>query len=149
MPNVLEGLLVEFRSLRAQVQELERKMVRPLPDGEWTDYSSTATITGWGSYSYKSIWYKEKDGLVYVSFWLQGASNSANASFSLPYQVGIGNDRFEVVIGHDNGGANVPARVDISGLATSVPIYRTLDGASWTASGDKFISGSFWYIRAA
>lgn len=110
----------------------------------WTDYSATSTIVGWSSYTTKSIYYKDIGKTRFVTFMLYGTSNSTSASFTLPSASSntVGTNVGIRVI--DN---SVEGAVGIIGLlanSSTVTCYKSLL-AAWTSSGDKLVSGQFFY----
>ena len=114
--------------------------------GTWTDYSDTSTITGWSSYSEKTIEYKKIGSLVFVNFRLGGTSNATTASFSLPYASGQTGDPLYFCRSTDNGGSAVAAYgLVVSSTAT---LKSTSAGGSWTNSGTKAVYGQFFYEAA-
>jgi hypothetical protein len=50
----------------------------------WTDHSGSSTITGWGSYTTKEIFYKKVGNLVHVQYRIEGVGSGTSISFTLP-----------------------------------------------------------------
>jgi len=111
-----------------------------------TDYSGTATITGWASYTSQLIYYKRIGSVIHVWFNIAGVSNSTDTSFTIPVtnnscvlQMRIpiltGTNELEE-IGFVNLGVNTPPVAQI--------IYK-LDGTNFLATGNKCVSGYFFY----
>ena len=113
----------------------------------WTNYSSTSTIVGWSSFTYKVLDYKKVGKTVFVNFRFEGTSNSATTTFTLP--VASRNEANVVFLSTglavDNGGTAVAARIQVSTASTTVTLYSTMSASSWTASGFKAMYGQFFY----
>lgn len=143
----------EIERLRNDLNALLR-VVRPSPDGVdfpanlWTDYSATATITGWASFTTQSIKYKRVGKTVFVEFYLDGVSNNAAATFTLPYAKGSGAATVGIISVRDNGGSFAVGVLTLLGGASTVNLYASAAGAGWTASGTKTVRGQFWYEAA-
>jgi len=112
---------------------------------DWTDYSATSTIVGWSSFTQKVIWYRRIGRLVHVTFDLEGTSNAADVSFTLPFTV-VAVPAFSAVHIWNNGVTSAtPGCLAFSGSTAS--IYRDWTGAGggWTASGTKGTRGQFYF----
>jgi hypothetical protein len=112
----------------------------------WTNYFSTSTVVGWGSYIGTNFIYTKKIGsTVFVNFYIYGNSNSAEVTFTLPYT--------NHAVSEVNAQCGYSA--DASGAATGVYVLRPSEAkvtcykgstlASWTASGTKLVTGQFFY----
>lgn len=119
-------------------------------DGTWTDYSATSTIVGWSSYTTKLIYYKTVGNIVFVSFNLQGTSNSGTTSFTVANAaaagVAFGGVCWQAV---DAGIALATgAGFTLAAAGSTVDFRSTLAGSGgWTNSGSKTVSGTFFYIK--
>lgn len=111
------------------------------------DYSAISTIVGWSSFTVKLIYYKKVGNLVFVDFNLQGTSNSATTTFTMPYTaISVISFDFALVRSQDNGAAlTSPHGVITSGTAT-VSLGPNSTTFGWTASGTKVVRGQFWYL---
>ncbi len=114
----------------------------------WTDYSATSTIVGWVSFGTKSIYYKKIGKLVFVCFTIIGTSNATSISFTLPYTsantiVTFGG-AMRIATNNDVGITGASCVRLLSNSAT-VNCYTDMYEAAWTNSGNKVVSGSFWY----
>lgn len=111
--------------------------------GDWTDYSATSTIIGWSSFTQKNIWYKIKDGYMFVDFYLEGTSNSTSATLTLPNNSAEGFSVFRPS-GYNVNNSIVltnSARIGIPNGTNLVTITRDFTGLTWTGSGVKGIAG--------
>ena len=123
----------------------------------WTDYYSSSSIVGWSSLTAgrRQIMYRTLGDMVWVSFHLEGTSNTNDATFTLPYtSVAVGTSHaFSNSLGftYDNGSYlangyflnnNNTNQVQcmVSGANTASP--------GWTSSGTKIVEGEFWYVKA-
>lgn len=118
----------------------------------WTDYSATSTIVGWSSFTYKKIMYKRIGKLIFVSFYLDGTSDSTSATFTLPYNAdttALNTVEF-AIRATDNGAAGLHMGFgDLSTPANKVWCYPdNSGGTAWTASGRKYVVGQFFYQAA-
>lgn len=120
----------------------------------WTDYAGTSTITGWSSFTSgrKLIYYKKIGKIVFISFLLEGTSNSTAVSFTLPYTAADLEGTGLLEFGstgtsiQDNGVVlTVATRIRLDGATNTVYMYTNMGTAGWTASGTKSVRGSFWY----
>lgn len=112
-----------------------------------TDYSATSTIVGWSSFTTKEISTKKIGTNVFVQFRIAGTSNSAAATFTLPYTNGplLSGGSCD---GLDSTSTIVPAMVQIAASSATITAYPSILAGSWTASGTKVIYGQLWYVTA-
>jgi hypothetical protein len=113
----------------------------------WTDYSATSTITGWSSFTTKKILYKKVGKLVVVHFHLEGTSNSASSSLTLPYQV-VSNMRSTapgVILAIDNGTQVTTAFAYYNSGGSQIDLAKSIASSSWTSSGTKLCAGHIVY----
>lgn len=108
---------------------------------DWTDYSATSTIVGWSS-STKSIRYRVIGKQVFVIFYIDGTSNSATTTFTLPFNSITYN---ETMLRIANNGAIASGFLRIRSNANYVEAGPSITSFTWTASGTKTISGQFFY----
>ncbi len=116
----------------------------------WTDYTSQSTIVGWSSLTSKVIYTKKIGKTVFVSYKLSGTSNSAAASFTVPY---TSSNTLQAMssIGYtqDNGVIlTTPGVIELSPNSAVVSSYKDSAENPFTASGGKTIIGEFWYEAA-
>ena len=118
----------------------------------WTDYSSTSTVTGWSSYTTKTIKYKRVGNLVFVQFYIDGTSSSTISSFTVPYSIASGFTDFYTGGGlaRDNGVfLTSPCGIRIANGVSTISIYRDPSSqTAWVSSGTKTALGQFWYETA-
>ncbi len=112
-----------------------------------TDYSGTSSITGWsGTPSPKILSYKKVGKLVFVTYDIEGTSNSATTSFTLPVAAAAapasqyGNVGYAV-----NNGAEETGGYSVIAASASLVAFARTAGAAWTNTGGKRIAGQFWY----
>lgn len=122
----------------------------------WTDYTATSTIVGWSSFTSgrKFIMYKKIGKLMLVAFHLEGTSNSATTSFTLPVAavtVGTAFD-FSTNLGfaQDNTVTLTAAsRLRLPNASSTVECFKDCGTTGWTTSGTKIVEGLFWYEAAS
>jgi len=113
----------------------------------WTNYSSSSSVTGWSSYSEKTIYYKRIGDLVFCMFRIYGTSNSTSTSFTLPYSASSANHVIPIAA-MDAGSALTGSPYVVMNTSGGLAQCNTAVGAaltSWTNSGDKRIYGQFWF----
>lgn len=113
-------------------------------EGAWTDYSSSSTVTGWSSFTTKSILYKKIGKTVFVSYAVVGTSNSTAATFTLPYTPvhAVRGCGFTTNNGSVGPGGGLIIMGNVDGTVTFCP---TMAVGEWTASGAKSCEGQFWF----
>jgi hypothetical protein len=120
---------------------------KPAAEGVWADYSAQSTIVGWSSFTQKRILIKKIGKMVFVSFALEGVSNSTAVSFTLPYTIESGFAIYSPCYAVDNGILNLSPGMAVD-AGISVNIYKTYAGGTWTNSGNKSVLGQFFYEAA-
>jgi hypothetical protein len=116
-----------------------------------TDYSATSVITGWVSFTTKSVFYKKVGRTVFVYFSLAGTSNSINTSFTLPdaCTASIGSN-LPLAQGKDNGVfLVVPGLINLGAGLSTISFFTTQAAGLWTNAGTKSVVGSFFYEAAS
>lgn len=110
-----------------------------------TDYSATSTITGWSSFTTKSIYYSTIGKKMFVVFNIAGTSNATTVSFTLPYSASV-NTRNGSALIQDNGtNSTTPGLVQMLSSSNTVTVYKdcSMSGTAFTNSGAKAVYGSF------
>jgi len=117
----------------------------------WANYFSSSTVVGWTSYTHSAIYTKKIGKLVFVSFWIEGTSNSTSAHFTVPY-TSVNTEAYfggTLVTAIDNGvEKSIPCRMLLTPNTTRVDCQSDMGTGIWTASGTKRVMGSFWYETA-
>jgi len=116
--------------------------------GGWQDYSARSTIVGWSSLGsgLKYIYYKKVGKIVFVNFYLYGTSNNTIASFTVPYTAATSPGyTFVPCETIDNGVNYYTGYVNIQAGYNVVNIGMMPGGKGFTASGNKYAFGQFWY----
>jgi hypothetical protein len=113
----------------------------------WQDYYSSSTVTGWsGTPNPNLIYYKRLGNLCFVAFDIDGTSNSATTSFTLPYSAASGVGIYSFIRCANNGTwDSEDSYIYMAAGGNTVTAYRNDAGTAWTASGRKVIRGRFWY----
>jgi hypothetical protein len=112
--------------------------------GDKVDISSTSTVVGWSSTTTKLIKYWASGKSLFISFDIEGPSNSASASITIPFgQSGATNTAKVTSIYAVNNGAAIATggAAQINGVSTTVNFFTSMGLATWTASGTKRILG--------
>lgn len=112
-----------------------------------TDYSGSSSITGWSSFTTKTMQYKQIGKTTYFYFDLRGTSDSTSISFTLPSTISSAITLTVQACGAlDNGiSPTAPASMSAAGGTNSVTVYKDNAGTAWTGSGTKNIYGVFIY----
>lgn len=135
-------------SKRCTIANLRKAMSTPVEDA-WTDYSSTATIVGWASFTTKSAWYKTIGKLVFMAVSLAGTSNSATTTISLPTTPALAGSGWPFIgLARDNGGSFAAAYFHINQSVAQVDFYKDAQVGGFTATGTKEVYCEFWYVTA-
>jgi len=117
--------------------------------GEWTDYSSTVSISGWSSTSIKKAFYRLVGKVCYVSFHIYGPTNGSG----IAYITGPKTSRNEANISwsspvciYDNGALAHAGMAAISANDTTINLYKDWGmTVSFGASGNLRVQGNIWY----
>jgi hypothetical protein len=117
---------------------------------DFTDYSSTSTVTGWSSFTTKEIFYKRIGKLVIAWFRIIGTSDATTASFTLPFtnnsSVPVNNCTFV----SDNGTPQTTGgRVSLSTGSSTVNFFTNMASQAWTNSGTKQVGAGFIMYQTA
>lgn len=120
-------------------------------DKTWTDYSATATITGWSSFTTKKIFILVEYKKVTIEFQLTGTSNATTASFTIPNALSanftLASVSCPAILNNGSGtSVNGMALIDASLSTTTVQLYRDATATAWTNSGTKRIFGTITYM---
>ena len=110
------------------------------------DYASSSTIVGWSGFtsSRKILWITVVGKLMNVSWHIEGTSNSATTSFTVPHAIvsfGVVPFSASSIYGYTNSTGELGGMARIDGGGTVVTIIRP--SGSWATSGDKITAGSF------
>jgi hypothetical protein len=100
--------------------------------------------------------YRTLGDMVWVSFHLEGTSNSTDLTFTLPYaSYNVGSSfNYMNALGftYDN---SVYLPVGYMQLGSNDNVVKCMTSGSsagvdkgWTASGSKIVTASFWYMKA-
>lgn len=112
---------------------------------DWIDYSATSTVVGWSSFTAKLIKYRIVGKQMFVNFTIQGTSNSATTTFTLPNNSVFGNSTIAFALTVDNGVTQSPSgRFSVASNSNTVTIVKDTIGNSFTASGTKQVFGQFF-----
>lgn len=112
---------------------------------DWVAYQDSAAITGWGSYTTKSIRYQRCYKRVHLHGAIAGVSNSTTTTFNLPIAVGansIGNLVACFVI-TNAGTSSTPGRILLSGSTATFSI--DMAGNSFSNTGTKQVTFQIVY----
>lgn len=116
----------------------------------WTDYSGTSTIVGWVTLTSQKIFYKKIGKTVFVSWMLEGTSNSTTTSFTLPFarSTDTGFSIYGSIPAEDNGAVISSAVSHLASGASLIDFFKDITSAAWTSSGGKRIYGQMFYQTA-
>lgn len=115
----------------------------------WDDWSNSGTVVGWSSYSTKNIDYKKVGDLVFVSFYINGTSNSTGTYFTLPYNISAdATSANQMPIKIRDNGIDAFGFYNFDPSDNKVTFFPNVGGSQWTASGQKIVLGQFFYKSA-
>lgn len=119
-------------------------------DSTWSDYSATSTIVGWSSITSKKIYYKTVGDIVFVSFRIQGTSNSVLANFTLPFSAAAGLNFGGICWNATNNDlvVSTPCSFEMGAGSNTVSALNGVGSGNWTAYAVKVVGGTFFYIKA-
>lgn len=118
---------------------------------DFADYSGSSTTVGWSSFTEKEIYYKAIGDLVFVTFNLQGTSNSATTTFTVPYSSqNSTNYRTQFICRAENSGvwSHYPGMCSLPPNTNVVTCYLTNQAGAFSNTGGKSVLGQFFYQRA-
>lgn len=109
--------------------------------GKWIDFSASATIIGWSSYTVKILQYCVVNEMLFVLFNIVGTSNSTSASFTLPFSIVVNNASISF-LAQNNSGTPVISRA-VENSSTVLGFRATAGGSttSWAAGNTKAVQG--------
>ena len=107
---------------------------------DWVDYTASSTVTGWGSFVYKSIWYQKRYKCIDVRVYVSGTSNSNAATITLPFSLKSAITPEQMMICRIvNNGAGASGRCYISSGSNVLVFNATIDGANFASIGSKAV----------
>jgi len=109
---------------------------------DWVDYSATSTIVGWSSFTTKIIKYRLIGKQLFCIFYLDGTSNSATTTFTLPNNSLTYNELAGRFV---NNGALTAGYTRMNISSNIITLLSSISSTTWTASGNKVITGQFFY----
>ena len=113
----------------------------------WTNYAPT--IVGWGSYTVNTCRYRRIGKMMFVSFSIDGTSNSSTTTISLPAanQNITNHHTWYATVVYNNGAYENAGHCLMTAGAATLSFYRA-GAATYTASGRKIIRFSMSYMMA-
>lgn len=133
-------------SVRTKLNDVITEINLLEPTG-WIDYSATSNIVGWSSFTTKIIKYRVIGKQVFVQYQLQGTSNSATTTFTLPNtSINIEVNQNNLTV--DNGVVSL-GFLQIANNANVVSFSKwtaiNSNTSTFTVSGTKMVKGQFFY----
>jgi len=113
----------------------------------WVDYSGSSTVVGWSSFTTKNIRYSVNGKQVTVNYYIEGTSDSASITFTLPTAIGVsGVSPLQGITYAQNNGAAAIAQFSLSGSTVTLNRFNAIGATTtWTNTGSKRAAGSFTY----
>ncbi len=109
---------------------------------DWIDYSATSTIVGWSSFTTKLIRYRIIGKQMFVSFVIEGTSNSTTTTFTLPQQ-NKNIPQFQYIYAANNGAFASNSYLYCIANSQTITLYQN-NSTTWAVSGSKQIYGQFF-----
>jgi len=128
-------------SVRTKLNDVITEINLLDPTG-WVDYSATSTVVGWSSLPTKIIKYRIIGKQVFVIFSLDGTSNNTATTFTLPNNALTGNELAGRFV---NNGALAAGYTRVNTNSNIITLLPLISSATWTASGNKVVTGQFFY----
>jgi hypothetical protein len=119
---------------------------KPAEEGVWSDYFASSTIVGWSAGKTGTIYTKKIGKTVFVRYLIDGTSDNATTTFTVPYVSSV--SCYFAGFAIDNGGTKVAAANQTSGSSDVVTLKKDPAGGAFTASGAKQVTGQFFYESA-
>lgn len=115
-----------------------------------TDYSSTTVVTGFSSISNKNVWYTVCGGIVTLTFYIQGTSNSSVFYFTAPFNANNSMSPYYTTARCQNNSITptTPAMCYILGGDNRVTCLRDNASTAWTNVNSKYAAGVLVYPKA-
>ena len=113
----------------------------------WADYGATSTINGFAGVPASNIWYKLVGKLLFVSFYIGGASNAGVFNFTIPYTASNSLNYLSpsAIRFQDNTMASpFSGMAVITANSNVINLYTDWTAAAWINVGNKFAYGQFW-----
>lgn len=113
---------------------------------DYTDFSATSTIVGFSSFTFKQIYYKKLGKLVYVWFRINGTSDNASTTFTVPHTA-ANTLLFQGAFRGTNAGTDLstPCMWRVTNNSNIITLYKDFAFGAWTASGAKETDGFLVY----
>ena len=118
------------------------------PIYETRHFDCSGNITGWTSFSTRTIRAKLIGNRMFLVWELAGTSNSTSTSFITPFaSSNVTNPDGIQSFFQDNGVNNsaTPGRAAFTGSSSTINLYKNLDAGGWTSSGTKISRGQISY----
>ena len=115
------------------------------PLGEWEDYSSTSTVTGWAGGYTADIRYSVVGKIVYVRFYISGTSDGSLANFTLPFTPANSAYLYAMAYCVDPGGVGTSWGSLTYNSGISKFVIAVEDGAWAPAGAGKIAAGQFFF----
>ena len=118
------------------------------PIYETRHFDCSGNITGWTSFSTRTIRAKLIGNRMFLVWELAGTSNSTSTSFVTPFaSSNVTNPDGIQSFFQDNGVNNsaTPGRAAFTGSSSTINLYKNLDAGGWTSSGTKISRGQISY----
>jgi hypothetical protein len=115
----------------------------------WTDWSSSVSLTGFSATSNNNVFYKRIGKFIFLTFKIDGTSNSTSTSMTLPFT--RASDGFALdfpISSYNNAVAVAGGMGQIASGGSSISFFRDSTGTSWTNSGAKGVYGQIVYQSA-
>ena len=113
------------------------------------DISLTSTIVGWASFTRREINILDLGNCFLVIFALEGVSNSASATFTVPFTNTGGLTSNYIRITNNSTANNVPGNASIGNGSSTVVLSLNNTGGVFTASGNKSTIGEIIIYKTA
>jgi hypothetical protein len=112
---------------------------------DFTNYTTSANISGWASYTVSGVYYKKLGSTVDVWFHIDGTSNSTSSFISVPYSNKVGVQLYEPIIAVDSGNYTATTSYAYMNVNSSVIEFNKTSGGDWAASAQKSVRGHIRY----
>ncbi|MGV3695496.1 hypothetical protein [Flavobacterium sp.] len=136
----------EYQYINSLTSNAQTQLNAKVPENTVVDYSATSTVVGWSSFTTKSIQYLTVGKATHVWLYIEGVSNSTTVSLTIPSNhTGANNYQSGGYSLNNSASLTTAPRIELVNGSNVVNISRIMTGGTWTASGNKAVSGYFVY----
>jgi hypothetical protein len=127
----------EIEELQRQINRLKdlSENLKPMEGpGKLVDYFATSTKVGWSAYTASNLSYMRVGNLLHVFFYIDGTSNSATTSVTLPYSMAAGFEIHWPIRIMDNAAYAFGFARIVTGTPSTMDFRPDVVSSNWTGT---------------